>query len=159
MSQGLRYRAKLYPERSKYFKKKVLLPRQIPVNREYSFQMSIWIADTPAYRARPSIVVSLSHNGERLSFSFNSIADLVYAFGEMERFVSQKAEMLHGKQQEAIKEWEAYHQTPSLYEYTDTVIQGDDGDKMVIDRRTGEILGRLTPMNDEDTSNTQKQEK
>jgi hypothetical protein len=161
MPQEVRYEARLRAKKSRFFKKKTLLNHQVPVNRGYSFKLSVWIPDTPGDNRRPSIVVTLQHNADKISFSFNEVADMVYAFGEMEHYLNQKAEMLYSKHQEALQEWASYHEQHApltKYSYTDTVIQGEDGQRLVIDPKTGEILGRLTPLNNESETNPQKQE-
>lgn len=140
----------------KHIPKKILLHEQLPISEKYSCQVSVWVADTPGSNYKPTVNLTLTHNGIKFRLCFNGAPELVLWIGALESFIAKHAPILHERQTEAILEFIDFHGeaiAPAFNNYTvNTVIQGKRGEKKVyempsirengfeIDPTTGEVL-------------------
>jgi hypothetical protein len=149
-------------KQKRYLPKKVLKHGKLNVSEKYTCNVSAWVADTPESNFKPTINLTLSHNGNRFGLCFNDAAHLVLWSGQLESFIAQNAELLHKRQTEAILEFIDFHGeaiAPAINNYTvNTVIQDNprkqserskrrkyriEEDKgMMVDVNTGEILSK-----------------
>lgn len=156
MKAGGDYQVVLKKAHPKYIPKKVLRHQKIPVSDKYTFNASIWIADTPESNLRPSVNLTLQHNGERLRFCFHNVPDMILAIGELEKFVGCNAVMVDNKHREALRQYLDFHEAEKhppiddytvLYSYTREKTKHLEGTGIVYDQDTGEIL-ETTPVDE-----------
>jgi hypothetical protein len=146
MKAGNSFEVVLKKARRKYIPKKLLKHRKIHVSDRYSFNASIWIADTPESNMKPTVNLTLQHNGDKIRFCFPDVPMLISAIDELRHFVGDKAVDIHNIHTEAVQEFLDFHEAeklPPLNDYTVyTVIQDRKKKRkaLVCDTRTGEIV-------------------
>ncbi len=149
MKSGSEFEVVLKTKRGRYLPKKILQHKRIPVTDTYSFNASVWIADTPNSNLKPTVNLTLQHNGTKLCFCFKDTGTLLTAIWELYKFVGGLSAALKNSHTAAVREFLACHgeERPApLNDYTAyTVIQGMlAGDRGAVstkvDTRTGEII-------------------
>jgi len=161
-------------KRRRYIPKKILRHGKLPISEKYSCNISVWVADTPESNFKPTVNLTLSHNGVRYGLCFNDAAHLVAWVGALESFIAQTAPTLHQRQTEAILEFIDFHGeaiAPAFNNYTvNTVIQDKqrkkpermkkrvyriaERDGILIDLNTGEMFHKIPSIEEEVATST-----
>ena len=141
MSRNQRYEAVLRTRPIKYMPKKLLKHTKISINKHYTANVCLWIPNTPEYNLKPGVVLKLQHNDQDIRLCFNNAADMIMFVEDLRKWVGSLAATAHLKQEEAIREWLAFHEnqlTPPINDYTDsTVIQEESQSKKKTQNRYG----------------------
>ena len=149
MKQGERFEVSLRKARPKYMPKKLLRHEKIKINERYSFNATVWIADTPESNLKPTVNLVLQHNGDKLRFCFRDTVEMLTAIEELRHFVGGMCVTIHDRHTKAVKEFLDFHEGVELTPINDytvyTVIQEKceqttDSGSVVVDRKTGEII-------------------
>jgi hypothetical protein len=146
MKPGGDYQVVLKRSHRKYIPKKLLQHQKIPVSDRYTFNASVWIADTPESNFKPTVNLTIQHNGDKVRFCFADAVTMCLAMKDLTHFLDKIFTIAHEKHCLAVKEFLEFHQSqrlPSLDDYTVyTVIQGKGKKEKRIRCRieTGEIL-------------------
>ncbi|MBX2992123.1 MAG: hypothetical protein KF749_13285 [Bacteroidetes bacterium] len=148
MKKGVSYKAVMKQERQKYIPKKLLRHENIRVSDKYSFAASVWIADTPESHLRPTVNLTLQHNGDKIRFCFNNAVEMIVAIEQLREWVGSMSVMVNERHNAALAEYLAFHEgetLPPINDYTVyTVIQDLERKRHAkyerVDRTTGEIL-------------------
>jgi hypothetical protein len=135
-------------EKQKYIPKKLLRHENIRVSDKYSFAASVWIADTPESHLKPTVNLTLQHNGDKIRFCFNNAVELIVAIEQLREWVAGMSVMIVDRHNVAIAEYLAFHEgemLPPINDYTVyTVIQDLERKRKAkyeqVDKRTGEIF-------------------
>jgi hypothetical protein len=150
MKPGENYEVVIKKRRSRLIPKKILRHTKIPVNKKYTFNVSVWIADTPQSNLKPTINLTLSHNGVVLRLCFPEIHDLWTAVHDLRAIVDDISPLLHERHTAAVKEFLDHHASAMHLPTNDytvyTVIQDIQGGnglktKLRVNSATGEVLG------------------
>jgi hypothetical protein len=146
-----RFEAILKKKRGGYLPKKILKHTKIRVTDRYTFNVSVWVADTPQSNFKPTVNLVLSHNGDILRLCFDKVTDLMIAIHELQEFVLDSSTLIHQRHAEALGEFLSYQKgaipsPPNDYTLC-TVIQDGRGERhlrptITVDPETGEILDR-----------------
>lgn len=142
------YEVVLKKRRFKYIPKKILRHSKIRVSDKYSFNASVWVADTPESNLKPTVNLTLQHNGDKIRLCFHDTVEMMNAIEELRYFIGMLCVTVHNRHTEAIREYIAYHEDdmlPPINDYTVyTVIQekSENGkDKLLsVNKETGEII-------------------
>lgn len=143
------YRVVLKKSHPRYIPKKVLRHAKIPVSDKYTFNASIWVADTRESNFKPTVNLTIQHNGDRVRFCFPNVPEMLLAMDALQKFVGMNCVTVDKSHRDAIREYLEFHQTEEpipINDYTVyTVIQEKarkNGKKKRIscNGTTGEIL-------------------
>lgn len=148
MSRAEKYEVVLRKGKRKFLPKKVLRHQKIRINDKYTFNASVWIADTPESNFKPTVNLTLQHNGDKVRFCFHDTVEMVNSIEELRRFIGELCVTIHNRHTEAIKEFISFHRDdmlPPINDYTVyTVIQekSENGDtkEMLCNKQTGELI-------------------
>jgi len=143
-----KYEVVLRKGKRKFLPKKILRHAKIKINDKYSFNASVWVADTPESNMKPTVNLTLQHNGDRIRFCFHDTVELISAIDELRQFLGSLCLTVHNRHTEAIREFIAFHEEdmlPPINDYTVyTVIQdkSDDGKskELLCNKQTGELI-------------------
>jgi hypothetical protein len=142
-----KYEVFLKKGKRKFLPKKVLRHQKIRINDKYTFNASVWVADTPESNFKPTVNLTLQHNGDKIRFCFHDTVEMITAIEELRKFVADLCVTIHNRHTEAIKEFISFHRDdmlPTIDYYTvHTVIQekSEDGKtkELLCNKQTGEL--------------------
>jgi hypothetical protein len=149
MSSSQSFEAKLVPKKGRTFPKKILCHRKIPINEDYGFTLSIWVADTPESNKRPTINLVMSHSSHTFRLCFDSVTAMLEAATLVRKFILDKAFVVNDAANEAMKEYFEHHERKRMLSLNDntalTVIQDISeskyrGRRKFVNKQTGEII-------------------
>jgi hypothetical protein len=140
--------AKITPIYGRNFPKKILVHQRIPINENYAFTVSIWIADTPESNKKPTINLVMSHGNHNIRLCFNSVTEMNEAVTMLKNFVLDKSFKVNDAYNEALLEFLEHHEGKRMQSLSNntalTVIQDItenrySGKREFVNKITGEI--------------------
>jgi hypothetical protein len=149
MRSGNRFEVTFTKAKRKYLPKKLLRHTKVPVSNKYSFNVSVWIANTPEANYKPTVNLTLQHNGDRIRFCFPDAVTMCLSMKQLTHFLDDMFVLVHERHTQAVDEFLRFHEQnklPSLNDYTVyTVIQdkprkGRKNKASVVNTKTGEIV-------------------
>jgi hypothetical protein len=147
------YRVVLKKSPPRYIPKKVLRHAKIPVSDKYTFNASIWVADTRESHFKPTVNLTIQHNGDRVRFCFPNVPEMLLAMDALQKFVGLNCVTVDNIHRVAVREYLEFHQTEEpipINDYTVFTVIQEKARKRGKNKRiscngaTGEILSEET---------------
>jgi hypothetical protein len=149
MKSGSQFEVVLRKQKRKCLPKKILRHTKIPVSDKYTFNASVWIADTPEGNYMPTVNLTLQHNGDKIRFCYPDAVSMCLSMNQLTHFLDEVFVLVHERHTQAVDEFLSFHdknKLPPINDYTVyTVIQdnqakGSENKASVVNTKTGEIV-------------------